>query len=168
MANEDGEYQVAAIPIVIGYEAYVLGGAIIAAAGAEVARRQREHDVFLNEGQGDGSSDASNTPSNGDKDPDKDPNKTPKEILAPNGKPIGRDGDRVEVREMDGGAKGAKDLYDQLRKGGKPDTPSTYKGDGTRLPNGDWVGHRPTSRSGLPTVDVHVDGVPFDKIHFPD
>ena len=69
---------------------------------------------------------------------------------------------------MEGRDKAAKDLYDQLNKGGKPDIPKKYPGEGTRLPNGDWVGHRPTSKSGPPTVDIHVDGVPFDKIKFPD
>ncbi len=91
----------------------------------------------------------------------------PKEILNPDGKPIGRQGDKPKVREMEGGEKGARELYEKLSKGGTPDTPAGYPGEGTKLPNGDWVGHRPTSKSGPPTVDVHVEGVPFDKIKFP-
>jgi hypothetical protein len=92
---------------------------------------------------------------------------TPKDVLNPSGKPIGRPGRRSEAREMDGGEKGAKELYDKLSKGGIPETPKGYPGKGTRLPNGDWVGHRPISKSGPPTVDVNVNGVPFDKIKFP-
>ncbi|MFO0389457.1 MAG: hypothetical protein ACK502_07040 [Alphaproteobacteria bacterium] len=91
----------------------------------------------------------------------------PKETLNPDGKPIGRPGDKPKVREMEGGEKGARELYEKLSKGGTPETPPNYPGEGTKLPNGDWVGHRPTSKSGPPTVDVHVEGVPFDKIKFP-
>jgi hypothetical protein len=49
---------------------------------------------------------------------------------------------------------------------GTPDTPPDYPGEGTRLPNGDWIGYRPTSKSGPPTIDINVDGIPFDKIKF--
>ncbi len=93
--------------------------------------------------------------------------KEPKDILNPNGNPIGQQGKRPEIRIEKGGDKAAKELYDKLSKGGKPDTPPRYQGEGTRLPNGDWVGYRLESRSGSPTVDVNIDGVTFDKIHFP-
>ena len=92
----------------------------------------------------------------------------PKDILNPGGKPLGRPGKSPEIRVQNGGDKAARDLYDQLSKGGTPESPPNYPGFGTRLPNGDWVGYRPTSRSGTPTIDLDIDGIDFNKIHFSD
>jgi SPP1 gp7 family putative phage head morphogenesis protein len=92
---------------------------------------------------------------------------TAKEILNPNGKPIGQPGNRSEVRIEKGGDTAAKELYEKLSTGGTPYKPKNYPGEGTKLPNGDWVGYRPSSRSGPPTVDVNVSGADFTKIHFP-
>lgn len=94
--------------------------------------------------------------------------KTPKEILNPDGEPIGEPGNGRRVRILNGGDKAARRLYKQLGRGGKSDTPPNYPGEGTRLPNGDWIGYRPSSKSKLPTVDVKVEGVDFTKIHFPE
>ena len=47
------------------------------------------------------------------------------------------------------------------------DSTDSNKGKGVKLPNGDWVGYRPRSKSGSPTVDVSINGNPFNKIHFP-
>ena len=99
--------------------------------------------------------------------PEDPEDKAPKDILNPDGKPIGKRGKRPEVRIEEGGDKAAQDLYKRLGKGGKPHSPEGYPGEGTKLPNGDWVGYRPRSKSGSPTVDVDVKGVPYDKIHFP-
>ncbi len=92
---------------------------------------------------------------------------SPKDILAPGGKPIGKQGDRKEVRIEKGGDKGARELYEKLSKDGTPHTPKNYPGEGKKLPNGDWVGYRKSSKSGSPTVDVNVNGVDFNKVHFP-
>jgi hypothetical protein len=98
--------------------------------------------------------------------PPEPPEEDPKDILNPDGKPYGEPGKRNEVRIKKGGEKDAKQLYDRLGKGGKKDTPANYPGEGKRLPNGDWVGYRPKSKSGPPTVDVNVKGVPYKKIKF--
>ncbi len=95
------------------------------------------------------------------------PKKEPQDILNPNGQPIGKPGNRPEVRVENGGEKAARDLYDKLAKGGTPETPSGYPGEGTRLPNGDWVGYRSTSKSGAPSIDLDVNGFPYRKIKFP-
>ena len=92
----------------------------------------------------------------------------PKDILNPGGRPVGRQGKKPKVREKDGGKKAADNLYDKLRKGGKPDTPKNYPGEGTRLPNGDWVGKRSKSKSGDPAIDLDIKDFPYNKIHFPD
>ena len=94
--------------------------------------------------------------------------KTPQEILMPNGEPYGISGNSPRVRIGRGGDKTARELYDELNKGGVPETPKGYQGEGTRLPNGDWVGYRPTSKSELPTVDVNIKGINLRKIHFLD
>jgi hypothetical protein len=90
----------------------------------------------------------------------------PKDILSPNGQFIGKPGNRPEVRIEKGGDEAARELYKRLSKGGVPDTPPGYPGEGTRLPNGDWVGYRPNSRSGSPTVDINIHDISFDRIHF--
>ncbi len=90
----------------------------------------------------------------------------PKDVIIPGGKPIGRPGRRPEYREEKGGQKAADELYDKFGRG-KPDTPKNYPGEGKRLPNGDWVGKRPKSKSGEPAVDLDVKGVPYRKIKFP-
>ena len=90
----------------------------------------------------------------------------PKEILMPNGKPIGQRGNRSDIRVIKGGDKEARKIFDKLRKTGKPSTPKGYDGKGVKLPNGDWVGYRPNSKSKLPTIDIKIEGIPFKKIHF--
>lgn len=95
----------------------------------------------------------------------------PKDVLNPNGKPIGYPGKRPQYRELPGGDKAARALYERLSKGGRPDTPLSYAasgGVGTRLPNGDWVGYRPQSKSDMPSVDIDVAGLPTTKIKFPE
>lgn len=98
--------------------------------------------------------------------PTETPNQTAKDILYPGGKPIGIRGKRNEVRMENGGEKSARALYKKLSKGGTSDTPLGYPGEGTRLPNGDWIWYRPSSSSGQPTIDININGVPFRKIHF--
>ena len=86
----------------------------------------------------------------------------------PNGKPIGQRGNRSDIRVIKGGKKEADKLYNKLTKNGRDETPKNYPGKGKRLPNGNWVGYRPKSRSGDIAIDLDIDGIDSDKIHFPD
>src|SRR5262245_38837385 len=90
----------------------------------------------------------------------------PASILMPGGQPVGAPGTRPEIRELPGGSSAAQSMFNQLSQGGTPHTPPNYSGTGTNLPSGGWVGLRPVSKSGPPTIDVNVPGVPIDKIKF--
>ncbi len=84
----------------------------------------------------------------------------------PNGKAIGVRGNSSRVRIIKGGNEEAKRMFDLLSKNGKPETPASYPGKGMRLPNGGWIGYRNISKSNLPTVETHIEGIEFEKIHF--
>lgn len=88
------------------------------------------------------------------------------DLLLPGGKPIGNPGPGRQVREISGGAKEADELFSQLTQGGTAKTPSGYPGKGFELAGGGWVGVRPKSKSGPPTIDVNVPGMPIRKIKF--
>lgn len=90
----------------------------------------------------------------------------PKGIIAPGGKLIGEPGNGPRVRVLPGGDEAARNLFNQLSKGGTP-YQSNYPGTGVNLPNGDFVGYRPVSGSGDPAVDVNIGGK-NTKFHFPD
>jgi hypothetical protein len=83
----------------------------------------------------------------------------------PGGNPVGEEGTRPDIRELPGGQSGAESMFNELSKGGTPNTPPNYPGTGTNVPGGGWVGLRPESKSGPPTIDVNIPGVPIDKIN---
>ena len=91
---------------------------------------------------------------------------SPKDLLTPKGKPIGTKGSKSSIREVPGGQKAAEDFFDALTAGGKPVAVPSYPGKQVDLPGGGRVGLRPKSKSGEPTIDVDIPGVPIKKIKF--
>lgn len=91
---------------------------------------------------------------------------SPQDLLMPNGKPIGTKGSKASIREVPGGQKAADDLFDNLTAGGKPAAMPRYPGRMVDLPGGGRVGLRPHSKSGVPTIDVDIPGIPIKKIKF--
>ena len=91
---------------------------------------------------------------------------SPQDLLMPKGKPIGRKGSKASIREVPGGQKEAEDLFDDLTVGGKPVVVPAYPGKMIDLPGGGRVGLRPKSKSGRPTIDVDIPGIPIKKIKF--
>jgi len=65
-----------------------------------------------------------------------------------------------------GGKPAADKMFDDLKQGGTQNTPAGYPGQGYDLLGGGWVGLRPTSKSGEPTIDVNIPGIPIRKIKF--
>jgi hypothetical protein len=91
---------------------------------------------------------------------------SPKDLLMPKGKPIGAKGSKASIREVPGGQKAADDLFDDLTVGGKPVVVPTYPGKMVDLPGVGRVGLRPKAKSGEPTIDVDMPGIPVKKIKF--
>jgi len=83
----------------------------------------------------------------------------------PKGQPIGTPGSKPSIREMRGGKKAADDLFDDLTDGAKLAKVPSYPGKMFDLPSG-RVGLRPKSKSGAPTIDVDIPGIPIKKIKF--
>jgi hypothetical protein len=90
----------------------------------------------------------------------------PADLLLPGGIPLGAQGSKPGIREVPGGVQAAQDLFNQLSQGGKDITPPGYSGNLVELPTGGIVGFRPSSRSGPPTIDVNIPGIPIRKIKF--
>lgn len=98
------------------------------------------------------------------------------EILMPGGQPLGaratRGRRRSEVREVPGGQAEAEAMFEELTEGGSDITLDGYPGRAIGLPGGrGWVGLRPVSTSGPPTVDLDVTDssgvkIPIRKIKF--
>jgi hypothetical protein len=86
--------------------------------------------------------------------------------LLPGGTPVGTPGSRPEIRELPGGQKAADDFFNDLTAGGTPVTVANYPGKMMDLPSGGRVGLRPVSKSGPPTIDVDIPGIPIDKLKF--
>ena len=84
----------------------------------------------------------------------------------PQGRPIGAKGSKASIREVPGGQKAADDLFNDLTVGGKPVVMPTYPGKLVDLPGGGRVGLRPKSKSGEPTIDVDIPGIPIKKLKF--
>jgi len=84
----------------------------------------------------------------------------------PGGNPVGSPGAGRKVRTVPGGKQAADEMFDDLKSGGTANTPQKYPGQGYDLPGGGWVGLRPTSKSGEPTIDIQVPGIPIRKIKF--
>jgi hypothetical protein len=91
---------------------------------------------------------------------------TPQDLLMPKGKPIGTAGSKKSVRVVPGGQKAADDLFHNLTVGGKSAAVPSYPGKMVDLPGGGRVGLRPKSKSGEPTIDVDIPGIPIKKIKF--
>ena len=91
---------------------------------------------------------------------------SPHDRLMPQGKPIGATGSKASIRVVPGGQKAADDLFHELTVGGRPVAMPTYPGKLVDLPGGGRVGLRPTSKSGEPTIDVDIPGIPIKKIKF--
>jgi hypothetical protein len=91
---------------------------------------------------------------------------SPQDLLMPNGQPIGTRGSKASIREVPGGQKAADDFFDDLTVGGKPVVVPSYPGKMVDLPGGGRVGLRSKSKSGEPTIDVDIPGIPIKKIKF--
>jgi RHS repeat-associated protein len=81
---------------------------------------------------------------------------------------LGRPGAGRGVLEFPGGGVGRDRLFEQLKQGGKPYTPSrgSYPGDLYQLPDGTVVGSRPGT-SGTPTIDLNLGGKGNIELKFP-
>jgi hypothetical protein len=90
----------------------------------------------------------------------------PQDLLMPNGQPIGTAGSKAAIREVPGGQQEAEDLFNNLTVGGSPVSAPTYPGRMIDLPGGGRVGIRLMSKSGPPTMDVDIPGIPIKKIKF--
>jgi hypothetical protein len=91
---------------------------------------------------------------------------SPKDLLMPKGKPVGAKGSKPSIREIPGGQKAADDFFKDLTSGGKPVNLPAYPGKLIDLPGGGRVGLRPKSKSGEPTIDVDIPGIPIKKLKF--
>src|SRR5688572_9658761 len=91
---------------------------------------------------------------------------SPRDALMPGGNPVGIPSTGRNVRELPGGNQAADDMFKKLAHGGTPNKPAGYPGSGYDLPGGGWVGLRPASKSGEPTIDVNIPGVPIRKLKF--
>jgi hypothetical protein len=91
---------------------------------------------------------------------------SPQDLLMPNGKPIRTKGSKASIREVPGGQEAAEDLFDELTAGGKPVTVPAYPGKMVDLAGGGRAGLRAKSKSGEPTIDVDIPGIPIKKIKF--
>jgi hypothetical protein len=91
---------------------------------------------------------------------------SPKDLLMPQGKPLGTKGGKASIREVPGGKKAAEDLFDDLSAGGTPAVVPAYPGKMVDLPGGGRVGLRSKSKSGGPTIDVDIPGIPIKKVKF--
>ncbi|MBS0208237.1 MAG: hypothetical protein JSS27_04710 [Planctomycetes bacterium] len=87
------------------------------------------------------------------------------DILMPGGKPVGAPGSSSDIREVQGGLREAQNFFDELKKGGSPKLGTTHP-NAFDLSGGGAVGFRPASKSGPPTIDVNIPGIPIRKIKF--
>ena len=89
------------------------------------------------------------------------------ELLRPGGQLIGTAGSRNSIRELQGGAAQAEKLFQQLSAGGRVVTRPGHPRTLVELPGGGFVGYRPVSASGPPTIDVNIPGfADITKIKF--
>lgn len=86
-------------------------------------------------------------------------------VLMPDGSPLGLPGSSFDIREFPGGLTDAQDMFDDLVKGATRDTGSSHP-NLFRLPSGGTIGFRPKSKTGAPTIDVNIPGIPIRKIKF--
>lgn len=89
-------------------------------------------------------------------------------LLAPGGQRVGREGSSNLIRIMDGTVQDAEGLFAKLTRGAKV-IPHPRQGPGGKfaeLPNGGYLGLRYVSKSGSTTIDVNVAGVNIKEIKF--
>ncbi|MBI3709770.1 MAG: hypothetical protein HY246_19145 [Proteobacteria bacterium] len=88
-------------------------------------------------------------------------------FVMPNGIPTGRPGRGPTILEVSGGHDAAYQAFEHLRVGGTVVHNTNYPGTLVRLPGGvGFVGLRPVSRSGPPAVNVYVDEIPYETLHY--
>jgi hypothetical protein len=91
----------------------------------------------------------------------------PEDILLSGGEPIGtpsHGGDET-IRNIPGGPKAAREIYDRLSRGGTA-YHGNYPGTGVELPNGGFIGIRGADTA-HPTIDVNIPGLAkVSKLHF--
>lgn len=75
-------------------------------------------------------------------------------LLCPDGQIIGTPGSSTRIRQLAGTVNDARDLFDQLAALGEPAPIPTYPGERVEIPGVGYVGLRPVSKSGEPTIDV--------------
>lgn len=92
---------------------------------------------------------------------------SPTEILEPSGRPLGRPGSSEAIRELPGGQQAAEELFKRLSEHGTDITPPGHTGQLVQLLGGGYVGYRPRTRSGPPTIDVNIPGLRTRKLKFP-
>lgn len=93
--------------------------------------------------------------------------------LVPGGRPVGQSGSSPDIREVHtlrDPLNTAFQYFQFLTENGTIGTrvpPGRYPGAGVVLPGGNgFIGIRPYSTSGPPTIDIHIRGVPFREIKF--
>jgi hypothetical protein len=96
---------------------------------------------------------------------------TAEEILRPRGRLIGQPGENPGIRLIRSfdPLSSAEDLFWDLTREGRIGTvvnDARYPGILVRLPNGGFVGVRPVSTSGPPTVDLNIPGIDIREIKF--
>jgi hypothetical protein len=84
----------------------------------------------------------------------------------PNGRLIGKKGKHARIREIDGKEEAGRKLFDRLKKDGVPEARKGYNGEGYRLKNGDWIGYRASTKSRSPAIDLDIETLNIEKIHF--
>jgi hypothetical protein len=89
------------------------------------------------------------------------------DVLLPGGEPVGTpsQGGDESIRNVPGGSVAAREIFDQLARGGTP-YPADYPGTAVELPNGGFVGIR-NADTDHPTIDVNIPGIRrVSKLHF--
>lgn len=90
-----------------------------------------------------------------------------RELLVPDGEPVGEPGRRQRVRVVEGGLAAAREWFDSCLQIGEILELESYDGTMLDLGDGDKVGLRERSNSGEPTLDVNVKSVPeVTKVKF--
>jgi hypothetical protein len=94
---------------------------------------------------------------------------TASDVMRPNGQWVGDPAENSGVHQLPGGKEGAEALFDRLTKGkgGQDITPEKYPGTLIKLLDGSYIGYRPKSKSGPPSIDVTLPGLNSHKWKFP-
>lgn len=76
------------------------------------------------------------------------------DLLCPDGQIIGAPGSSTRIRQLAGTVNNARNLFDKLAALGEPAPIPAYPGERAEIPGVGYVGLRPVSGSGEPTIDV--------------